>query len=522
MLNKLHIFIYISAFVHVLLVLYFFPKWTVDDAYITFRYAKNLAEYSQLTWNIGQEPIEGYTGLALPLILACCHIIGLSLNLASQVLGVFGFIIGGLFFFLLLRKWIKSSSLRSVIFLLYITAPFMATHAFSGLETTLFNAAVVCCLFVTSGYFSTELHRSRDEAALIPLAFVAGLIRPEGFVLGSLIILALFWSKLREKNRSWWPLTLKTALLFVLPLAAYLLWKHSYYGSLLPNSYTAKAFDYSLALPNAISLLTFFQEYLALPFLGGVSLWLLNLVSKRNSPTPSETNGFRPTYCVALLFILILCAQYLRTILVMNYSFRFFVPFFPILLVGAGVLIDSGLRIPDESDQKKPDGLSLARIILVLFFVIQLALYYFQIQKETTFAADYQKLIEEEHIPVGIFLKENVPADQWVSVYYDVGAISFYSDLPTIDFGGINDKLLADKLLTHKQMIDCLFARNPGALVFTSLKWEELSKDRLTAAVAEDQRLTNYRLARKFKTSSGKKYYQFCYLRNDLAGTLSH
>ncbi len=43
-----------------------FPKWTVDDAYITYRYAENLALNGQLTWNPGLDPVEGYTGVALP------------------------------------------------------------------------------------------------------------------------------------------------------------------------------------------------------------------------------------------------------------------------------------------------------------------------------------------------------------------------------------------------------------------------------------------------------------------------
>jgi hypothetical protein len=36
-----------------------FPKWVVDDAFIIFRYAENLAETGQLTWNPGENPVEG-------------------------------------------------------------------------------------------------------------------------------------------------------------------------------------------------------------------------------------------------------------------------------------------------------------------------------------------------------------------------------------------------------------------------------------------------------------------------------
>jgi hypothetical protein len=46
------------------------PKWTVDDAYITYRYAQNLARHGELNWNVGQDPVEGYTGVAWPVILS--------------------------------------------------------------------------------------------------------------------------------------------------------------------------------------------------------------------------------------------------------------------------------------------------------------------------------------------------------------------------------------------------------------------------------------------------------------------
>src|SRR5438105_11061105 len=55
---------------YALIVLATFPRSTVDDAFITFRYARNLALNGQLVWNVGQPPVEGYTGVAWPVVLA--------------------------------------------------------------------------------------------------------------------------------------------------------------------------------------------------------------------------------------------------------------------------------------------------------------------------------------------------------------------------------------------------------------------------------------------------------------------
>ena len=36
------------------LVLASFPEWTIDDAFIYYRYAENLANHGVLTWNVGE------------------------------------------------------------------------------------------------------------------------------------------------------------------------------------------------------------------------------------------------------------------------------------------------------------------------------------------------------------------------------------------------------------------------------------------------------------------------------------
>ena len=62
--------LYIASIVSAAAILFVFPKWTVDDAFITYRYAANLADHGELNWNVGEDPVEGYTGVLLPVVLA--------------------------------------------------------------------------------------------------------------------------------------------------------------------------------------------------------------------------------------------------------------------------------------------------------------------------------------------------------------------------------------------------------------------------------------------------------------------
>ena len=50
----------------------------VDDAMISMRYARNLAQGQGLVWNVGESPIQGFTNLGWTLILALFHLVPFS------------------------------------------------------------------------------------------------------------------------------------------------------------------------------------------------------------------------------------------------------------------------------------------------------------------------------------------------------------------------------------------------------------------------------------------------------------
>src|SRR4051794_18934740 len=58
-----------------------------DDAYISFRYARNLVEHGQLVFNPG-ERVEGFTNFLWTLLLAGGIKLGLSPVLTSRFLGI--------------------------------------------------------------------------------------------------------------------------------------------------------------------------------------------------------------------------------------------------------------------------------------------------------------------------------------------------------------------------------------------------------------------------------------------------
>src|SRR5262252_10245210 len=63
-------------------------RLTIDDAYITFRYARHFAEgYGLGAWNHTGEHVEGYSSLLWTLLLAGAAWIGADVRIASKVFG---------------------------------------------------------------------------------------------------------------------------------------------------------------------------------------------------------------------------------------------------------------------------------------------------------------------------------------------------------------------------------------------------------------------------------------------------
>src|SRR6185503_6975999 len=61
---------------------------TLDDAYITFRYARHLAEgYGLGAWNHTGEHVEGYSSLLWTLLLGAATWAGADVRIASKVFG---------------------------------------------------------------------------------------------------------------------------------------------------------------------------------------------------------------------------------------------------------------------------------------------------------------------------------------------------------------------------------------------------------------------------------------------------
>ena len=211
-----------------------------DDAFISFRYVRNLLEGHGLVFNPG-EYVEGYTNFLWILELAALWgLFGLRPEHAVPWLSV-TYTVGTL---AALWWWLARSPSRHdrglvawlALGLLCSSATFAVWTAGGGLETrqfTCFVVVAVVCLAVHGN------NRWGLLAASLSLA-AAALTRPEGLMLAAC---CFGWFVVQrvivDRQLDWRQLTYLVAP-FAILVTAHFLFRYGYYGDWLPNTYYAK------------------------------------------------------------------------------------------------------------------------------------------------------------------------------------------------------------------------------------------------------------------------------------------
>lgn len=212
-------------------------EFVCDDAYISFRYAHNLAEHGALEFNLG-ERVEGYTNFLWVLALALGAVVGIAPETLAPWLTQLGTLAGAGAVVVLVRALRGASGPWTVADLipaiLLAAAPEWVVWAHGGLETSwaaalalAAMAALACGRWRAAGLLAALAGLTRLDAAL-PIAVFAGTWTIGHVLRGT-----------REKL----PRPREAAVMLALaggPLAGHLLFRLAYYGEWLPNTWTIK------------------------------------------------------------------------------------------------------------------------------------------------------------------------------------------------------------------------------------------------------------------------------------------
>ena len=228
----------------------------IDDAYITFRYARNIVAGLGPVYNPG----ERILGTTTPLYTAVLALLGELTGGPKAPFPTLALLLNALcdaatvLLLADLGRHIAHPWAGWTAALLWAVLPFSVTFAVGGMETSLF----VLTLTLTAWLYLT----GREAWAAFTVA-LSILTRPEAVLLALLLAADWAWTSWRNRRDShrWWV----TPLAFVIPLGIWTVWATAYYGSPIPLSVSAKRVAY-LILPRS-ALIRLLQHY-ATPFGG--------------------------------------------------------------------------------------------------------------------------------------------------------------------------------------------------------------------------------------------------------------
>jgi hypothetical protein len=414
---------------------------TIDDAFIIFRYAQNIADGHGPNFNPGADRTEGVTQFLWMFLLSVPALFGLSITATAKVLGVV-FLAGVLG---LVCNLDRDKPGPGPVFAAALACAFLATlpstavHAVSGMETAIYTLQITLHFILCRRAMTT----TETSVVVLPISgLLLGLQRPEGNVVAVVSIVTILW--LMPNKR----LLRSSILYYVLPGALYFVARWMYYGHLLPLPIYIKMFippeldDPSLAgTSQAMGFLRIWGIWLALPFLLG-----LTRLTKQWLPATLAT--------IAFLAACLVPAH------IMGIEWRYFFPVLPMLVVIAGLGVDRLYSLLLRA--RVPTILSASIVIAVCAapVVFNLTLRQSQLAGHLLYAEGLGKA----HIALGERLSVFALRSE-ILVIGDTGAVPFYSGWETRDSFGLNNPRIATTGIRDPQR---MLAGDPGLVVLIS------------------------------------------------------
>ena len=407
-------------------------QWVCDDAFISFRYARNLVNGLGLVFNAG-ERVEGYSNFLWTIILAA----GMWLKADPVWLSVW---LGGLAFFVtvgafawLSYRFFASAQHRTGLFFPMTSIALLLHHdchvyATSGLETS-FDTMLISIGFIllvratnTRSYFWVGL-----------VLILAAATRPDSlifYVIGGAFVMAV--SEVRW--RALWNYAIPLAVLYL----PYWLIRYHYYGWPFPNTYYAKSADLPYYSQGLVYLWLYLKSYYVLALVPVATVVAFYFRRKELLRFP-QTDPIIRALSLSALF----CIPYIAYVVRVGGDFmfaRFFIPVTPILFFA----LESSLRTVFARTR------ALVPVALALLLLVLLRSNPFAQAQTVDYVADepsyYPKSIVSQARDIGTKMKHWFEGtDARVSFRGMFAMYAYFSEVPVAieEQTGLTDQYIA-------------------------------------------------------------------------------
>ncbi len=406
---------------HLILLLFQLLFWNfiIDDAFITFRYAKNLYFHQQMVFNIGEIPVEGYSNFLWVLLMTVSFPLNIDPIVFSKLSGMIFCHLSVFILYKLAFLLNKSEKFSNFIIVFYVLIPNIALWSVGGLETSLFSFLLLISVY----FFIIDISKRKNKSIKIsPLFFVLlSLTRHEGLIVFGLtwlfITCLLFKNKEISKLQKLCQLLYFTGF-FAIIYAPYFFWRVSYYNNILPHTFSAKQGVFSLGL--FLGRLGFYIPLILLLtpvflLIGG------NFLKNSKLRFKNEEKLYLVLLILILSILLLLITSWMP-------GFRFTVPIIPLIYL----LLPKSLNFLTILGRNYRNDIELwknIKKITILVICVSNVLLVFTFYP---FVNAYGTGLRDCNITLGKWINENTSENASLAVW-DVGALPFYSNIRTID-----------------------------------------------------------------------------------------
>lgn len=458
-------------------------RWLCDDAFISFRYARNFARGEGLVFNPG-EWVEGYTNFLWTLVLGLLAKVRVSIPHAGLFGNLASYVLALVFVALVVRKASpKPAIIPFAAIALAASRPFY-TFASSGLET------MPAAMLVAVGMWASL---RKNGAFWSGLAFIAAaLTRPDHLLLFGCMGLAIVAEDLlhREERPFWKRLDLRRYFAYGAPLVLfyvpYFLWRWRAYGDFFPNTYYAKSGNLTYWAQGLIYATHFL-------FTSGAAIWIpLFLVALAGRTRNRAETRLR-------LFAVLSLLVYGRYVMKVGGDFmehRFFVSLLPILAAVTEISVRYRLRelgAPARALLGSAAALAVAVAVLPVRVLKPYEKRWNLAEENTFYPVKSVFPFESGSIYAGmgqrihkLFIDRGVKPKLSIDC---IGLVGWYADLPIVDAYGLANRRIAHKPIEkrgrpgHEKRgtLEDLLAE--GAVVDLGNPWGDKYKEKTRANV---------------------------------------
>ncbi len=397
-----------------------------DDAFISFRYALNLAEGNGMVFNLG-ERVEGYTNFLWIVLTAPAFWVGADPVVWSKVMGALCGL-GTMALIFLLTRWLRDgqpSPSHYVAPLIFGASASIALWTMSGMAPVL----IMLCGTAAIYHLWRALEEDRKASWIWAGVAMAGaaLTRPEGhmfFIVGCVALGVVLIRRQHLPKNAWWMLGI-----FLGVIAPYHLWRLLYFGDLLPNTYYVKAAGGPAVWKEGWK------------FLGGMLGFNLNAVigvAALLSLIPARRRWYRLGMVLLCVFFMLYMVKVGRD--EMKY-YRLFLPVYGLFVV-AGV---EGMRSLVELWKGwRPAWVASVPVYALAVLPIVVSLQ--ETEKRGGWHTRYVEMSRDSFQEMGRYMIEHGSPDQ-VAIFQDMGACPFAAHPMTfVDPIGVLNPFIAHEL----------------------------------------------------------------------------